>query len=516
MIASALFALLPLSPAPTNLEATQIFSFTRLSALAQEEGPDEYETRLAEAGEDAELLWALHKWCKEQGKIMQARECLKKIVAVDPDHKDARKSLGHHFYDDQWFESYFALTDYKSKEEKRMLEEEGLVRFGDSWVPKEDEPYLRLGMVREEESGEWVTKRELDRRAREAKYIADGWTKLRDMTWASPEELPKSQAGFFKVGEEWLDEEAANAHHSTIGQWWTIRSDRNLFEIWSTCPFQTTRWAGWHADRTYNDLVRAYGTRPDPDKPPVVLVLRTKAQYNTFAAGEQARQLAPTESQGFSSIHYAYFAESWILQAQPPEYMGTGVALWDTESDMVDKWNFPDPFGQHAVRHAAALAFAESIDPSLETIGGMASAQGQGNFPFQAFWGEKKIPIWFRVGVSAYCERYYNDAEYSPDNQWVIRDWSLDNIRRKGGPMPFDQIFAMQLNPNDIPGSQMRINQAGMLLSFILDGDCKPVVKAHRALTDALREGADTAAADMALRKAIEENEEEFHIYVRM
>jgi len=508
MIASALLTLLPLFSAAPALPTT---------VLAVQDGEvDEYQTRLKAAGEDPEALWGLHKWCKEQGKIMQARECLKKIVAVDPNHKDARKSLGHHFYDEQWFESYFALTDYKTKEEKRMLDEKGLVRFGDSWVDKDDEPYLRLGMVREEESGEWVTKRELDRRARESKYLADGWTQRRDLTWVSPDEVSKSEAGLFKCGEEWLDQEKANEFHSEIGQWWTIRSDKNLFEIWGTTPYLTTLWAGWHAERTYPDLVRAYGTRPDPKKPPVVAVLRSTSQYNMFAAGDQARQWPSTESQGFSSIHYAYFAESWILRAQPPEYLGTGVALWDTESELKDQWNFPDPFGQHAVRHAAALAFAEAIDPSLETIGGIASAQGQGTFPFQAFWGEKKIPIWFRVGVSAYCERYYNDREINPDNEWVIRDWSLDNIRRKGGPMPFDQIFAMQLNPNDVPGSQMRINQAGMLVSFILDGKCKPVEAAHRALTEALRTGADTADADMALRKAIQDNEEDFHIYVRM
>ena len=505
MIALAILSLA--APAPAPLASTPV-------SLVRQDAADEYATRLEEAGDDPDKLWDLHKWCKEQGKIMQARECLKKIVELAPDHQEARKALGHHFYDDQWFESYYALSEYKRAEEKRMLDEKGLVRFKDEWVPVEDEPYLRLGMVKDD-NGEWVTKRELERREREAKYLAEGWKQQTDLVWVSPEDQGKWEEGLWKCGDQWLTMEQANDYHSNLGRWWTLPSGKGLFEIWSTTPFTVTQWAGWHADRTYADLSRAYGMRPEERAK--IVVLANQGQYNTFAAGDQ-QSIPPSEVQGFSSVHYAYFAEAWFEPVQPPEYLGTGVALWNMDAEDVDPKGVPDPFGAHAVRHAAALAYAEAIDPSLNTISRFASAPNQ-NFPFQAFWGEKKIPFWLRIGVAAYCERYFYDdqadtsAGYSP---WWARDWSLDNVRRQGGPMPFDQIFAMQLNPNDKPGSARRINQAGMLVSFILDGKCKPVNEAHEAFKHALRNGEDTAEADAALRKAIQDNEAAFHEYVKM
>lgn len=478
---------------------------------------DEFENRLAKAGENAAALWDLHKWCKEQGKIMQARECLKKIVEIDPDHAEARKSLGHHEYDGKWFKSYYELSEYKRAEETRMLEEHGLVRFNDEWVPAEDEPYLRMGMVKEAETGTWITKRELEKRAMEAKYREEGWVQQPDMTWVPPDEQENWAKGLVKCGDQWLDEAAADEYHSELGRWWTYPSEKGYFHIWSTTSYQVTRWAAWYADQTYPNLKRAYGLAPQ--KPPVVVVLRTQDQYNKFAQGDQALGLPPTEVQGFSSLHYSFFAESWLVPMQPPEYLGTGVALWNTNSSERDANGLPDPFGNHAVKHAAALAYAEAIDPSLKTVSRALSTPSQQGFPFQAFWSEKAIPLWFRVGVAAYCERYARDPHAKVDegySPWWARDWSLDNIRRNGGPKPFDQIFAMQLNANDIAGSSMLINQAGMLVSFVLDGKCAPVTQAHEALKAALRDGLDTAEADQALRQAIAENEEAFHLFVKM
>ncbi len=503
MIASVLLSLAASSaPSPFSIS----LSFSR--APIQDAGADEYTTRLEAAGDDATELWELHTWCKEQGKIMQARECLKKIVDLKPDHAEARKALGHHLYDGQWFKSYYDLSEYKRAEEKRMLDEKGLVRFNDDWVPVADEPYLRMGMVKEAATGKWITKREFDRRAQEAKYEAEGWKQQTDGVWVPPDEVSNWEKSLWKCGDQWFDLEAANAYHSKLGQWWTVPSSGNLFEMWSTCPYETTWRAGNFADAAYPDLLRAYGVRPD--EKPVVVVLNSQAQYNEFAMGNQQLGVAGTESQGFSSIHYAFFAESWFLPTQPPEYVGTGIAVWNVGEK-------PDPYARHAVPHAAALAYAESIDPSLNSISRLTTPGQQ--FPFLEFWLEKKIPLWFRVGVAAYCERYFYDVSARPEeghSPWWARDWSLDNIRRRGGPKPFEEIFAMALNPNDVEGSAMLINQAGMVVSFILDGKCAPVVQAHEALKAALRSKGDTAQADADLRAALLASKDDFSLFVKM
>ena len=68
-------------------------------------------------------------------------------------------------YDDKWFESYAALSKYKREEAQRMLDEHGLVRHGDDWVPEVDLPYLRMGWVKQGER--WMSQRKIDAEARE-------------------------------------------------------------------------------------------------------------------------------------------------------------------------------------------------------------------------------------------------------------------------------------------------------------------------------------------------------------
>lgn len=509
MIASITLSLLASAAAPAPVRT--------IAPHRLQDATDEFQTRFEAAGSDTEALWKLQEWAKEQGKIIQARECLKKIVELDPDHEAARKALGHHSYDGQWFKSYYELSEYKRAEDERM-KAKGLVRYNDEWVAIEDEPYLRMGMVKEEESGKWVTKRELERRAQEAKYVAEGWQKQFDNTWVPPDEQANwsKEPRQWKCGDQWLEASAADEYHSQLYRWWTLPTEEDLFEVWTTCPLNHA-WAGprsW-VNETYADLKRAYGLTPE--KPPVVIVLNGLDQYRKFSGGDQALGIPGTEVQGQSAVHYAYFAEALFLPYNPPEYGGTGVCMWNLSSEQKGRGGMPDPFGYFAVRHAAALSYAEAIDPSLTTVSRQLASLGQQQFPFIAFWQEKRIPFWFRIGVAAYCERYFYDAQ-PPEgySNWHTRDWSLDNIRRSGGAKPFQEIFNMQLDGNKPEESGQLINQAGMLVSFILDGKCPPVQQAHAALKAALRSGEDTKPAAEALQKALVEHQGDFSLYVKM
>ena len=82
---------------------------------------EEFDKRLADAGSDVEKLWQLHLWCKETSRSAESRTVLKKVIELSPDHQDARKALGHHFYDNQWFETYTALAKYKRDQEAKLF-----------------------------------------------------------------------------------------------------------------------------------------------------------------------------------------------------------------------------------------------------------------------------------------------------------------------------------------------------------------------------------------------------------
>ena len=89
--------------------------------------------------------------------------------------------------------------------------------FWDEWVPEADLPYLRMGWVKLEEDGEWVSQAKLDREKDIAEKEAGGWKQQPDLVWLSPEEQPKHfDEGLWKCGEEWLTGEAVDEYHAEI------------------------------------------------------------------------------------------------------------------------------------------------------------------------------------------------------------------------------------------------------------------------------------------------------------
>ena len=100
------------------------------------------------------------------------------------------------------------------------------------------------------------------------------------------------------------------------------------------------------------------------------------------------------------------------------------------------------------------------------------------------------------------------------DPHWR-RSWSVSNIANKGGLDPLDRIFAFRITVDDIPRSNKLINEAGLLVAFVLDGKCTPVVQKHGALKAALSSGdakkIEQAAGELA--ETIAENEAELRSF---
>lgn len=459
---------------------------------------EDVEAKIAAAGEDTAKLLELAESYSAADEDDAARQVYRRVLEVDSENEVAHKALRHHLYDGKWFESYAKLSKYRREEAKRMKEEFGLVRFNDDWVPEVDLPYLRMGWTKRED-GSWVSQHELDRKKKTEELTAAGWKQQSDMTWVSPDEMQNWEKGLWKVGEEWMTGEAADAYHSQLGKWWTTPGQH--FIAYSTCDRDTNAWVIWWADYTYNDLVRIFGV--EPEEKPHFFCVNGMEQYNEFSAGSQANQLPPTEIDGFSSLHYAYFAESYFdVTVQPPEYKGAGVAYWDPN------------FGPLAVRHAAAQSYVEAIDPSWHAISQFISNAGGGQNSTDAFWAEKKIPRWMRYGAASYVERYFHDTTAGEEgNPWRMRDFAFGELEKAGGLDELDKIFAFRLDLNDIPGSTQLIHEAGLIVSFILDGDCRLVSDAHWAFKEALRTGGDVRAAATELESEIKANADKLLAY---
>lgn len=109
----------------------------------------EFEKRKTEAGDDPTKLWKLYEWCRDSKREKEAKTILKKIVKVDPNHKDANIALGNVFYDGKWFANQKKVDEYKKEQEVAEKTAQGLVQWKDQWVPAEDVPFLERGLKRD-------------------------------------------------------------------------------------------------------------------------------------------------------------------------------------------------------------------------------------------------------------------------------------------------------------------------------------------------------------------------------
>ena len=453
-----LLAPVPALPAPTTPPGLVVLQ-------------DDFDSRRKAAAGDLELLWELVDWCEARGLQKERDRVLRDVIKLEPDDAKARELLGHVEYDGQWFTTAKKLEAYKKKkerEERKALEreakEKGWVRYGDTWVDPNNVPKLEAGFVRAED-GTWVSPEELQK-------IEAGW-KRQDLVWVSPEEASQLDAGLWKCGDEWLELEAANRYHSELDRWWRIPD--GYFTLWTTVDRELAYKAQDRMQIAYRDLVRLFGVTPVD--PPNVLIVRNSDQYRKFTEGAGDPPL-PRSLSGLSSVHGSFFADFWI----DPEvgFVGAGVSYWNPDNEADDR------FGNLWCRHAAGLSFVEGIDPSPEALAALQAGDAQ-TFA-QGFWDEKVLPNWLRYGAASYVERYYHDSFVGPDGDplWA-RKWSVSNIAGRGGLDALDTILELKLTPDDVEGSAKRLNEAGLLVAFLLDGQSAAMTKEHQKFKAAMK-----------------------------
>ena len=485
----------------TSLRSVLITSITLLAslpttALAQKAPPKENPSpSIKAAGTDVGKLLQLAKDWTEKKHTDGARAAWKRVLELDPDHAEARAGLGHQRYAGKWFESHTALFDHKRAEDARQAKL-GLARVADGWVPIADAPFLRLGWARDDK-GQWQHPLARLRAQKEQEMVAKG-CQLQDLEWIDPAGFEQWKQGLWKCGDQWLDTAAADAFHADMKQPWYVASEH--FVVSTTVDRARVEWCKWYADQTWPELVRLFGIAPGArpsaidllgeksDKPEIV-VWNSLAQFNKFAAG--------AENEGFSSLHYAFFADALFdPTVKPAAFAAIGAAYWDASSKEADA------FGQHSIRHAAALSFVEAIDPSWRALGDLA--MGSQAPSTAAFWAEKRIPRWLRHGAASYVERWFLDKNVGEggDPEWA-RKWARASLKKDGGLRDLAKVFEFKLTLTDVPGSTRLIQEAGLVTAFVLDGGDKNVQRAHEALRQALLSGAPTTAAVAELQKAL-------------
>ncbi len=453
----------------------------------------EFEKRRTEAGDDTTRLWQLYEWCRESKRDKEGKTILKKIVKLDPGHKDANVALGYVFFDGKWFASEKKVEEYKREKEAAEKTAQGLVLWKDQWVPAEDVSFLERGLARDP-TGNWVD-------PESAKKLAEGWVQ-QDLDWIPPDQKDNIEKGLWKCDDQWLPIADADTFHSELGQWWRIPFPR--FHVYTTCERDAVNQnVRKELESAYDELVRAYGVTID--RPIVVIVLRDKDQYQSFAGGDEGDSRDTTDVRGLSSIHHAYFADNNFEEVDGSPVLGVGVGFWDTSTADGNKW------GVHSVRHALGQSFAEALDRSSKTIEKNLKTPMKTNAFWDAFYAEKRIPEWFRYGAAAYAERYYRDNSVGigGDPLWT-RKWSIANIQSRGGLRQLKQILEFDLTVDGGPDSEKLINESGLVMAFLLDGGNADLTEKLKAVQMAITTNKDkkgTAEAVKALNADILKHE---------
>ncbi|MDZ4772736.1 MAG: hypothetical protein SGI72_06325 [Planctomycetota bacterium] len=470
------------------------------SLALEARGDTEVDAQIHALGRDVPKLLELAGTFATAGRNDAAKKVYLKILEIDVGNEDAHKALNHQFYDKKWFESFAELAKYK-REEAAKMKTKGLVRWKEDWVAENDLTFLRMGWTKEA-AGVWANPNVVAREKQAADWKAAGHQfRADDNSWIAPDDMAKWTAVLWKCGDQWLDTAQADEYHSKIEQSWELMGEH--FEVWTTCEWDTGKWARWHAEKAYPELVRIFGV--EPKTKPHFFVLKSLEQYNQ-AAGQTPILI---ESEGISSLHGAYFADAFFdMGVKPPLYLGCGVSYWDRKDPKLDSW------GPKWLRFAAGQSFVEAIDPSWTAISEWVAQDGRGDFAKYSgpFWGEKKIPRWLRYGAASYVERFMKNPEVADGvDPWNLRAFAFEGIKKAGGLSKLDDVFAFKLDIQDIPGSERLYQDAGLVVAYLLDGAAgdKELADKHAKFQAALKSGAktDVTAAVTTLQKALAKHE---------
>jgi hypothetical protein len=178
-----------------------------------------------------------------------------------------------------------------------------------------------------------------------------------------------------------------------------------------------------------------------------------------------------------------------------------GVTYWDALAPN------GDAYGVHAARLALGLSFVEALDPSPKAVKKALSAGPRDDY-HEAYQAEKLLPAWLRFGGAVYAQRFFQDETVGEGGDpWWARSWSLDNLKQRGGLRPLADVLAFKIEPDDRDDGLRLLLEAGLLVSFVVDGECAPVKAAHAELKRALAAGTARKQQIEALTAALVANE---------
>ena len=169
---------------------------SEIRSITRSRGPlQEFEER-RRAARDPAGLHALAVWAEKQELQTKSHEVYRRIIEIDPDHKEARRALGYTLHDGRW------LT------ENELMTAKGLVLYDGRWMtPEERSKELERQMELQERAARAQAQEEERRRAETARAALDRartealrqnaqWTSWVPVPWSPLPWSPYRVSGF--------------------------------------------------------------------------------------------------------------------------------------------------------------------------------------------------------------------------------------------------------------------------------------------------------------------------------
>jgi hypothetical protein len=456
----------------------------------------DYAERRTTARGDVAALWELYQWCLANQREGRGPSVLGELVRLDPDHAEARAALGHERLGEHWFSAAAARARFEASQDPATAEAKGRVQHKGLWLHPDERSLASKGWRKDPETGQWLT-------AAERKKLAAGWAR-QDLEWIAPEQTQRLDDGLYRVNGEWLELERANRRRARVDSMWRLPGAE--VTLYSTADREVSLRARTHMVRALEDLRRVFGAEPVLPLP--IALLRDEEQYDRFAFGDPDGRRPATHAGRLHVLHSGFLAESWFPAVDGErEFRGMGVCYWDP---LVP---YGDLYGVHSARLAAGLSYVDRLDPSPKAVR-KALKDGPEAGYYEAYFAEKQLPGWLRYGGAVYAERFFHDETVAADGDpWWARAWSLGNLEQSGGLRPLSEVLAFNLDPDQRDDGRKLLIEAGLVVAFIVDGECAPVDEAHAALKRAIATGRLHANHIEALVGALAESEESLRAF---
>ena len=422
-----------------------------LAPAAPGQTREENKQELAEretAATDPESLMELARWAGENELRTDYKRLLNKVIGLDPDHEEARQALGYVRHDGDWM--LRAKRDLMVKKQREAaFEAQGLTKVQGVWVGEDEVADAEAGIFHHE--GETVTREEkLALMEGKVRHPITG-------AFIAAEDLEKANQALYPTGDSWVEWAEADEYHADPSRPWVWRT-RNATVV-TNLSIQHMEDVVFHVDEAI-DAAKLFfqGTDPSPAFRPTILVCSTVPMYQDVGNAIGAE----------TSVYGAFVAE------QAPQF--TTVTLGQPPA--VANFGEQQPWGTYYLRHAAGLAYAQ-------TLGRSAGA---------------RLPGWLLSAVGSLVERHSSPDIAKFFAQQHLASGGIRGLESWGYESLEDWFGGFRIS-SELASDRIAHNifQAGLLLDFAMRARDAEATAAAGSLVEALRDR-DGEAVDEAVK----------------